>query len=377
MVCQTSESTYSKHPRLLRVFQWKRFASLLHSKMTEAWKPIPTVPGYDASTLGRIRRKASNRILKLRETFGGYQVLNIKRKQYKVHRLVALAWIPNPDQKPTVNHKSCVRNSNEVSNLEWATYAEQNATANKRRRMQTGTRSNEQYTVDLDGEQWKEVGGSKHVSNKGRARNGLRLVKPSVDNGGYLVVFAKALHLLVAAAFVANPDNNPIVNHRDGNKQNPDASNLEWVTRSENAHHAIASGLRRDIKKVVMIDSSGNVNSVYKSASAAGQANGICQPSVVKCCQGLTQTCGPQRLRFRYYVNESIVQPEARVVVSTNPSRAKLRVNATDSKGVVIARYDSVTAAAKAHKVNPKTVKAHCDGVTKHCDRPVRFVFAM
>ena len=69
----------------------------------------------------------------------------------------------------------------------------------------------------------------------------LKLVK---DDGTRKDIF---VHRLVASAFVENPDNKPCVNHKDGNKQNNNASNLEWSTIKENNQHAYDTGLKRRV----------------------------------------------------------------------------------------------------------------------------------
>lgn len=58
-------------------------------------------------------------------TCDGYYVITIYDKQYKMHRIIAEAFIPNPDNKPTVDHINRVRTDNRVHNLRWATYREQ------------------------------------------------------------------------------------------------------------------------------------------------------------------------------------------------------------------------------------------------------------
>lgn len=52
------------------------------------------------------------------------------------------------------------------------------------------------------------------------------------------------IHRLVAQAFCDNPDNKPMVNHKDGDKLNNNDWNLEWVTKGENQSHAFRTGLR-------------------------------------------------------------------------------------------------------------------------------------
>ena len=99
---------------------------------TETWKPVPNNDGFEASTLGRIRRTTRTRTrITMNPTCGamtshGYMSVYLRGgrdnevKGY-VHRLVAFAFIPNPENKPEINHKNGIRNDNRVENLEWVT----------------------------------------------------------------------------------------------------------------------------------------------------------------------------------------------------------------------------------------------------------------
>ena len=95
----------------------------------EVWKPIPNYEGlYDASNFGRVKSLNYNhtgqiKVLKPKKNKYGYLSITKKKnglkKFYSVHRLVAMAFIPNPDNLPQVNHRNEIKTDNSVYNLEW------------------------------------------------------------------------------------------------------------------------------------------------------------------------------------------------------------------------------------------------------------------
>ena len=100
--------------------------------MIEEWKIISKFPKYEVSSLGRIRKISTNKLLYLKDHTAGYKQVIIQEANKKyylyVHRLVALAFLEDTDLNPNgtpivgrkeVDHKDSDRNNNNVDNLRW------------------------------------------------------------------------------------------------------------------------------------------------------------------------------------------------------------------------------------------------------------------
>ena len=157
---------------------------------------------------------------------------------------------------------------------------------------------------------WKDISEFEkfyQVSNLGKVRSKRKNCRSGTPimrmfkNNGYMYVLLydgkggqkhMAVHRLVAKEFIPNPQNFPQVNHKDENKENNCADNLEWCTGKYN----VSYGTRRDrmakskLKPVFQYSVDGNLINRFDSALQAAKQFGFDRGSIADCCRGKRKT---------------------------------------------------------------------------------------
>jgi hypothetical protein len=111
-------------------------------------------------------------------------------------------------------------------------------------------------------------------------------------------------HRLVAETYLDNPSDKPQVNHKDGNKTNNAVSNLEWVTKSENAKHAYSTGLIVISKQhlTLMQENAGKVKALFTKVDA-DNIRAIYNLMVKPSCRKIARAYGCSKATIQRIVN--------------------------------------------------------------------------
>ena len=289
----------------------KTLFGVFNENTNEKWHVIKNYPNYLISSFGRIINVINMKIKELKTHKNGYVNCTIKnakgKKKFRVHRLVADAFLSKKDNYNIVNHLDGIKNNNKVENLEWTNtsgniqHAYNTGLIKKNKNKSRPGKGVEQYSANgeliriyksikqasnelnisttriivackngvnttnfifkyaddmqIDGEIWKNINikwfESYKISNKGRLmnNNGL-IIKPTLKDGYCLASLHNKnhnkhmfIHQLVGLMFIQNPNNFPMINHINGIKNDNRVENLEWINNSGNIKHAYETGL--------------------------------------------------------------------------------------------------------------------------------------
>lgn len=171
-------------------------------------------------------------------------------------------------------------------------------------------------------EKWVDIVGYEglySVSNLGRIARHLngdtRILRPCTNSTGYSIVnlcqngFTKSfrVHRLVAKHFIPNPYGLPEINHKDEDKSNNCATNLEWCTKSYNATYGtrIFRICAKISKPILQYSKTGEFISSHPSISHASRALGLSASNIVQCCKGHLPSIGGFIWRYATEVQDA------------------------------------------------------------------------
>ena len=180
---------------------------------------------------------------------------------------------------------------------------------------------------------WKviPVDNNYEASNDGQIREikTHKLVSQWLDKDGYLLATLSnklyRVHRLIAITFISNPNNLPVVNHKNFKKDDNHIANLEWVSYSENSKHSFTGNHRQESinswkeqvqplaaeaskTKVAQYDLQDNLLNIYNSQREASEKTGTCRSSITQCVRGKRKTAGG--FKWKYYLEGSTTMCE-------------------------------------------------------------------
>lgn len=268
----------------------------------EIWKPDVISEGkYSVSNMGRVMNTDTGKLLRSKPDKDGYCIvslhLNGKYRQERVHRMVALAFIPNPDNKPTVNHLNEIKTDNRCVNLEWATYYEQvhHGTRNQRVRQEVYSEPVLRFAPDGTVKRYESV----------------RLAAKEVGRKSESIVECLKGRAQTSAGYEWCYENN-------GEK---------WI------HGTIKN------RPVTKLDEAGRTMKIYPSIQSAAKDIGISPSGIWLCLQGKRKTAGGYAWQYS--------DIDCSEYLDSIANKKKIAVLQFDTAGNFLRRFDSVADAAR------------------------------
>lgn len=171
-------------------------------------------------------------------------------------------------------------------------------------------------------------------------------------------------HRLVAQAFIDNPCNLPEVNHKDGNKQNNNVSNLEWVDKQGNVNHAIETGLKVYTNSYTEKEFLVLLHEVIKGKSYVELSKEVNYkvPFLSTKLRKIAQKHG-----LEAELDSSLKQQQTSRSKTHNANQKRLKVSCFTHEGVLVKTYDSISEAGRDLNINNGAISNAVSGRTKTC----------
>lgn len=226
---------------------------------------------------------------------------------------------------------------------------------------------------------WKDIKNYENyyqVSNLGRVRSLDRIIKDikserfykgkilklTLCNWGYLTISLKRnskskkflVHRLVAEAFIPNPNNLEVINHKDENKLNNTVDNLEWCSLKDNMLYS----KKNNKKSILQYDKNGNFIKIWNSIAEASEHIKISESALSQCLSGKVSSSA--NYIWRYYIKDYPLKIDV-----SDLNFAKKSVYQYSLDGVFIKEWDSCLKAEKTIGISSGNISSACCGKLK------------
>ena len=301
--------------------QWMNIDEYLSRQFGGVWKEIALVPKYYVSTKGQIWSSSTEQLIR-QQCVADYPSVNIgypKPKFQHVHRFVAMAFCPNPENKPQVNHKDLDHDNCNSENLEWVTQSE-NIRHSIRMRVKEKKivipviEKKELERKEIVNDDEPPIGIELEqflgyiITEDGRVYSHYKnkILKPQLNGNDYyrITISDKTvyIHHLVAQAYLPPKKPEEEIDHINGNRTDNRACNLRWCNRSENRQNSLQNNpkqLAHLQKRVIKLDrDTEQVIEEFNGVKEASRKCSVNSGSIVKACKGQKPTAGGFKWKY-------------------------------------------------------------------------------